>query len=78
MCFMNTTSAIIGVVLPITAKITGTKEGTHLWSGLLSTIALPIVYFFIPESPRWLVSNNRASKAEGIVHVSYLRTLVQL
>ena len=37
----------------------------HLWTGLVSCLALP-GFFFVPESPRWLASNNKKEEAETI------------
>lgn len=37
----------------------------HMYTGLLCCLGLP-VFFFIPESPRWLAVNNRKDEAEDV------------
>ncbi|MEG0252678.1 MAG: MFS transporter, partial [Muribaculaceae bacterium] len=44
---------------------------SEAWRGMLAMESLPaivffIIIFFIPESPRWLVSKNRIAEATGI------------
>lgn len=50
---------------------------TESWRGMLGMETLPallffIVIFFIPESPRWLISRSRIDRAEGILSRIYL------
>ena len=37
----------------------------HLSIGILTLLSLPI-WFFLPESPRWLASNNKKDEAQNI------------
>ena len=39
----------------------------HLWTGVLCLCGLPF-YFFIPESPRWMVLNGRKEEAKEVFH----------
>ena len=69
LCIYNTLAVFGYALTPIVAKLVNNRRSIHIWAGLLSVPAIPIAYFLIPESVRWLVSNNRASKAEKIVQV---------
>ena len=40
----------------------------HLTVGIFSMLAIP-VWFFLPESPRWLACNNRKDEAEEVFHL---------
>ena len=39
-----------------------TYTGIHLWGGI-SSMAILLFYFLIPESPRWLAQNNKEKDA---------------
>lgn len=60
-------SHAFNVGLPLLAYFTRDWTSMHIWAGIISALALPSTYFLVPESMRWLMSNNRASKVEAIL-----------
>ena len=53
--------------LPLVAYFNRTWTNMHIWAGVFSAIAIPTTYFMAPESSRWLIANNRGTKAESIL-----------
>ena len=40
-------------------------QNLHICMGLICLLGLP-VWFFVPESPRWLAGNNKKEEAEKV------------
>ncbi len=55
------------ISLPLVAYFNRTWTNMHIWAGIVCAIAIPTTYFMAPESSRWLIANNRGSKAEAIL-----------
>lgn len=63
----NCVGHLCGLTLPLIASFKRDWTAMHICAGIVSAVALPTTYFAVPESSRWLVSNNRAGKAEEIL-----------
>jgi hypothetical protein len=67
MAIDNAAGNLLGLTLPLIVYFNRTWTSMHIWAGIISAIALPTTLFAVPESSRWLVSNNRGTKAENIL-----------
>ena len=62
--------------LVVVAMSTRTRAGVHRDIAFLVFCSFPLLYYNIPESCRWLVSNNKINKAKEIVMVCTFFALV--
>lgn len=53
-------------ILTLIAYLCSTWTMVHVWIGLVCVLVLPI-YFFVPESPRWLAQNGKEDEAIQVV-----------
>jgi hypothetical protein len=63
----STAGHVLSLILPLIVYFNRTWTSMHIWAGVISAIALPTTLFLVPESSRWLVTNNRGTKAEHIL-----------
>ncbi len=59
--------SVIGTVLPIIAYFERDWKYLHLWLGLIVLALVPIIYFYLKESMRWLVLNGKEDEAETML-----------
>lgn len=69
-CISNAFGQLINLLLPVLVYLDNSRSGVHFWTGLIGAIAAPLLYYNVPESSRWLISNNKSTIAEEIFHVS--------
>ena len=66
------------MLLVVVAMSTRTRAGVHRDIAFLVFCSFPLLYYNIPESCRWLVSNNKINKAKEIVMVrTFFALLIQ-
>lgn len=63
---------VLGILLAYLANYLLNDLGENSWRWMFASQALPALLFFIclflvPETPRWLISNNRESEAEVVL-----------
>ena len=71
-CFSGVMGNIVSITLVPLAMATHTRAGIHLGVAILMAFTIPIIYFCIPESCRWLVSVKKVEQAQKIVLVRAL------
>ena len=72
-CFLGFMGNVVSIILVPLAMATHTRAGIHLGVAILTACTIPIVYFCIPESCRWLISVKRVDVAQKIVVVRALQ-----
>ena len=69
--FVMAMDAMIGqfanLALPAIAYFHRDWQSMHVVSGIVAFLALPSLILGVPESSRWLLSNNKSRKAENIL-----------
>ena len=67
MAMDTTLGTLMQLTLPAIAYFHRDWQSMHVVAGIVAFLALPSIILGVPESSRWLLSNNRSRKAENIL-----------
>ena len=67
---------VLGILIAFLSNYLLRNTGAEPWRWMLGVEAIPAVFytifvFFVPRSPRWLISKNRYDEAEKVMQIIY-------